>query len=518
MATNNKPSPNSAPTPAPKGGSPSRLAIGTNVLVQVLLVIVIVVIVNGISFRQFKRWDFSRNQKYALAPMTKNLLGSLEKPVHAIVFFPTAQALYQDVTALLREYEYASGKKLTVEFVDPYRNLIRAKELAEKYKFGSSDNIVILDYNGKSKFVNAQDMAELDMSGAMMGQPPTVRSFKGEEALTSALLELTEEKQSKIYMVAGHGEPDVNAENLQAFKAYAGRQNLKLESVNLNNVDAVPADATGLMIFGPRTDYSEREMKLINDFWNQKKGRLFVLVNPLNKTPHLNEFLANQGITPQGDRILRTGTGLAPDESGNVALRNVIIASPAATFAPQGKDVTKDLVGIDIQLLGPTQSLNLNQAQAQIDKLKLIPLLTSGEGFWGETEYVSGESGRTSPVYFDPKKDHQGPLTVAAAVEKGALEDPRVKVDSARMVVVGNAGFLLDDGLRLSDVGIDFAVNSINWLLNREQIAGIPPKPKEPVRLSLDEKKMGRLALTVLGLIPGAVAVIGFATWWQRRS
>src|SRR6186713_1275930 len=96
-------------TPAPaapaKSGGPRRLAIGTNVLAQLLIVFGIVVMINYIGFRQVKRWDFSRNQKYALAPMTKNLLSSLDKPVQAIVFFPSAQALFQDVSSLLREYE-----------------------------------------------------------------------------------------------------------------------------------------------------------------------------------------------------------------------------------------------------------------------------------------------------------------------------------------------------------------------------------------------------------------------------
>src|SRR5687767_2065903 len=131
-----------APAPAakkPVSGTARRLAIGTNVVAQVLIVLVIIGVLNYIGFRQFKRWDFSRNQKYALAPMTKNVLANLEKPVKAIVFFPTAGALYGDVTALLREYEYASNKKFTVEYVDPYKNIIRARELAEQYKFGASD-------------------------------------------------------------------------------------------------------------------------------------------------------------------------------------------------------------------------------------------------------------------------------------------------------------------------------------------------------------------------------------------
>lgn len=505
------------PAKAPKSGTARRLAIGTNVLLQILIVVGIIAMVNWIGFRQFKRWDFSRNQKYALAPMTKNLLSNLDKPVKAIVFFPSAQALYGDVSSLLREYEYASNKKMTVEFVDPYKNLLRARELAEQYKFGGSDNIVILDYNGKSKFVNAMDMAELDTGGAMMGQPPTIRSFKGEQAVTSALLELTEEKQNKLYAVTGHGEPEFNSENMQGLSAYLGRQNLKVESVNLNNVDAVPADATGLLILGPKTDYSEREIKLLNDFWNEKKGRLFVLLGAQVKTPRLDQFLAQQGVTPHGDRVLRTGTVLAPDESGQLGLRSGIMASPTATITPQGKEVTKDIAGLDMQLLGPTQSFALDQSKATTDKITLTPILLSGEGYWGEMEYVSGESGRTTPVYFDPQKDKMGPLTLGVAVEKGALDDPRVKVETARMVVIGNVGFILDEGLRLSDVGIDLAVNAMNWLVNREQIAGIPPKPKEPVRLSLDETQLGKIMLMVLVIIPFSVAVIGFAAWWQRR-
>jgi cobalamin biosynthesis protein CobD/CbiB len=49
----------------------------------------------------------------------------------------------------------------------------------------------------------------------MFGQQPTVRAFKGEEALTSALLEITEEKQSKLYFLSGHGEAAPNAEDLR---------------------------------------------------------------------------------------------------------------------------------------------------------------------------------------------------------------------------------------------------------------------------------------------------------------
>ncbi|MEK0444761.1 MAG: hypothetical protein RLZZ399_82 [Verrucomicrobiota bacterium] len=491
-----------------------RFTIGLNVVVQVVIFVAIVGMLNYVSFRHFKRWDFSRNQKYALAPLTKNLLSGLKKPVKAVVFFPSAQAIAQDVSALLREYEYASDKKLSVEVVDPYRNLLRAKELSEKYKFGSSDNIVILDYEGRSKFVNAMDMAELDNSGAMMGQPPIVRAFKGEEAMTSALLELTEEKQSKLYFVTGHGETAPTGQDLFALKAFIERQNIKLDSLNLSNVDAVPADASAVVVMGPRTDLSEREVQLLSQYWNEKKGRLFLLLGAASKTPRLNEWLSAQGMTPQQDVVVRTANMLMM-ENGQPVVRPGTRTTAVGVVPPSGKNVLKDIVGFDLELAGTSQSIAVDAAKAAGAKVRTLALLTSPAEFWGETEYVPRDP---RPAVKEAGKDHLGPLTLAVAAEKGGLDDPRVKVETARLVLVGNSAFVSNEGLRASEAGIDFAVNALNWLINREQLVGIAPKPKQAVRLSLNERQMGRLALVVMGIIPAIVACFGAFAWWKRRN
>lgn len=512
-----------APTPEPvpphesRPVSIGRFTIGFNVAVQILVVIFITLLVNNLGFRHYKRWDFSHNQKFALSPQTKNVIAHLESPVHAIIFFPQAQGLFGDASALLREYSYASHGKFTVEEVDPYRNLIRARELSEKYKFGSSDNIVILDYKGKSKFVNAQDMAEMDMSQSMMGQPPTMKAFKGEEAITSAMMELTEEKQNKLYFVEGHGEAPLNGQVITGLKEFLKRQNIKADPLSLNNVDAVPADASGLFIFGPKSDFSEREMKLISDFWD-KKGRLFILLDPTAKTPRLNEFLASQGVTPQGDRVLKTGTVLQQNDDGQLVLKTGVIVSPAAKFVQPGKEVTKDVADQETQLLGATESFALDKSKAQTDKIKLITLMESGEGFWGSTTYTSTSIAENKQTYFDPKKDHMGPLPLAVAVERGALEDSRVKVDTARMIAIGNAGFLTDAGLQAQEIGADFAMNAVNWMFNREAVAGIAAKPKEPVKLNLNENQLNNLAVVLIIVIPLLVAAVGVIVWTQRRS
>lgn len=502
-----KPVPAAQP-PRAKSRTPSvdRPAIAITVLVQVVLVLLIIGMLNLVSFNHFLRWDFSRNKTYALSSQTKNVLkrlGDRNERVQAIVFFPTQPGLTNDVLNLLREYEFASDRHLSLESVT-LRNLARARQLAEQYKFGGNDNIIILDYKGKTKFVNATDTVDLD------SQTQAVRYFKGEEAVTSALIELTDEKQNKLYMVQGHGETDVDTEMASEFKNYLGRQNIKIEKINLSNVDAVPQEATGVLLFGPQNDLTEREVKLLSDYWRERKGRIIALLNPQAKTARLDAFLTGEGVTPQHDRVLRTRMF---QKAGTNEIVNGIDMNPGGTFLPSGKAISRDLAAQDVQFLGATQSFAIDLSKAQKEGNRITNLVESMDGYWGETDLAGG-----SQVFFDANADHAGPLTLAVAVEKGGIEDARVKVETARMVLVGNFGFATDQGVQLSQIGLDFAMNAINWAFNRELISGIPPKPKEAVKLSLSDEKLNTLAATVMLYIPALIGALGVLVWGVRSE
>lgn len=504
----------------PKVVTINRFQIGLNVVIQVVVFATIAVMLNYLSFRHFKRWDFSRDSKYTLTSQTKNLLTSLKKPVKAIIFFSGAVEISPDLNALLREYEYASDKKFSTEVVDPFRNFTRASELSQKYKFGNNENIVILDYDGKSKFVNAADMADFeqpDQMAMMMGQTQArVKAFKGEQAITSALVEITEEKASKIYLVSGHGEPELDSQELKVFAESLKRQNIQSAPLKLLTVNSIPEDARALVICGPKTDFSELEMKLINEFW-EKKGRFFVLLNPYARTPRLTAWLNDNGIKPREDRVVRTGRFLSMDPTtGSPQLKTGPVRKATFVVEETRTPITKDLVGISKNLLGETQSIELDRSKEAIAKVQLTPILQSGEGFWGETDALLSED---QMVYFDPKKDTMGPLTLAAAVEKGGVADNRVKVDTSRMIVVGNSDLISNNTYRETEaISIDLTMNGLNWLLDREQLVGIPPREKKSVAITLDEKQLKNLALAVMGLVPGTVAFLGVITWLRRRA
>jgi ABC-type uncharacterized transport system involved in gliding motility auxiliary subunit len=127
-----------APLDAPKVVRIGRVQLTLNVFVQAIVVIAIVAMANYLSFRHYRRLDLSQNQKFALSEQTRAVLRGLEKPVQAIIFFSGEGEAEANCRQLLREYEFASKGKLTVEEVSPYQNLTRARELANKYKFGSN--------------------------------------------------------------------------------------------------------------------------------------------------------------------------------------------------------------------------------------------------------------------------------------------------------------------------------------------------------------------------------------------
>src|SRR3954466_12051365 len=92
----------------PKPKKIHRVQIGLNVLVQVALILFLAAIVNYLGFEHYKRWDLSRDKKYALSDKTKRFLDSVKGKIRLTVFFGGNNPIGQDVANLLTEYQYAA--------------------------------------------------------------------------------------------------------------------------------------------------------------------------------------------------------------------------------------------------------------------------------------------------------------------------------------------------------------------------------------------------------------------------
>src|SRR5947199_9213314 len=204
-----------------------RIQIGFNVLAQIILLLLLAAMVNSIAFKHYERWDFSRDQKYALADKTKRFLRTIKGKMRVIVFFSPSTPITADVQNLLTEYQYAGKGKIDIERIDPERNLSRAKEMFDKYKVVSDESLLVIDYEGRNKTVKASEMAEVDQSGMALGEGPRVTAFKGEQTITAAMMDLVEGKKNTLGYVLGHKEAPISGNTpISVLKTFIENENI----------------------------------------------------------------------------------------------------------------------------------------------------------------------------------------------------------------------------------------------------------------------------------------------------
>ena len=498
-----------------------RVRIGLNVLVQVIVLLAIAIMVNYLGFEHYRRWDFSRDKKFALSDKTKRFLQSMPGKVRVTVFFMPNTVITTDVQGMLTEYQYAGKGKIDVENIDPERNLARAKELLDKYKVVTGEDLLILDYDGRNKSVKASDMAEVDQGNPMLGEPPKVTAFKGEQAVTSALMELVEGKKNTIGYVIGHKEPTILEKKpdkappapepeeptslVSVLRTFVENENMQFQELNLFDVGQIPADMKAIMINGAHYDFTEREMKLLRDYWD-KQGRILILLDPGAKTPKLHAFLEELGVKVNDDRLMAmVKTGIQ-----EVAL----IRDVQARFVADSP-ITKRLAEAHGVFPGGASSLTIDSDRVHAPNIRIQPLVQAEKGYWAEADYNSGDQEKFQQ---DALNNGEAIHTIAVSIERGGSADERVQANSSRLVVVTNSTFVEDMALRQDQQALDFVSGAINWLLSREQLIGIAPKVPQTLTFSLDEKALPNLRWLILVVMPLTPAILGFIVWWQRRA
>ena len=481
-----------------------RIQIGFNVLAQIILLLFLAAMVNSIAFKHYERWDFSRDQKYALADKTKSFLRSIKGKMRVIVFFSPSTPITADVQNLLMEYQYSGKGKIDIERIDPERNLSRAKEMFDKYKVVSDESLLVIDYEGRNKTVKASEMAEIDQSGMAFGEGPRVSAFKGEQAITSAMMDVVQGKKNTLGYVLGHKEPPLSGNsNISVLKAFIESENIKFQELNLFDVGAIPAELKTILIIGPQYDFSDREMKLLRDFWD-KQGRILLLRDPAAKTPKLDAFLNDLGVKANDDRLmvfLRTG------------IEELALTRDVQAHFLGNNPVTKRLADVRALFFGGTSSLTLEPDRVRAANVRLDPLIQAEKGYFAETDYNSNNQAK----FQADAKAAGAPPTIGAAVERGASADERVQMNSSRLVVVSNTTFIQDNAVTQDQQALDFISGSVNWLLSREKLIGIAPKISRPLTFTLNEDALRNLRWIVLVGMPLIFALLGAAVWWQRR-
>jgi ABC-type uncharacterized transport system involved in gliding motility auxiliary subunit len=464
-------------------------------VVGIILVAALLVMANWLGYRHYVRGDWTKAKMYSLSDKTLNIVKDIKDDVKITVFMTPSTPLFTETKELLDRYK-AKSPKISVEYIDPERDPLRTRTLAQEFGV-SAANTVVFASGANKKYVTSDQLAEYDYSGMQMGQPPTMKGFKGEEQFTSAIFAVVNPKTPKIYFTQGHGELDpesMSQDGISQLKEMLKRDNLEVAKTSLLS-GQTPGDADLIVIAGPKVPFAEQEKTALTAYLDMG-GRLLALLDPVitaqQRPAGLDDLLKGRGVQLNSDVVLDPAKRLP-------------FVSLASVYADEFRShPVVDRMQRMAVLLPLARSVATVTAPGATSSILLV---TSDQG-WGETNLAellkSGQANKDD-------KDTQAPVPLGVAAQS---ETDKEK--GWRLIVFGNSQFIGDG--QISNVGnVNLALNAVNWLVKREAAIGIAPRSPEQVHLYLSAAQLRNTFLISLVGLPLAGIVLGVVVWLRRR-
>ncbi|MFA6959600.1 MAG: GldG family protein [Opitutaceae bacterium] len=478
-----------------------------NLLAQVVLFVTLFAGLNYLAIHYVWRFDLTENRTHSLSPETLGYLKNLTQPIRIVVTLtadsdkePVAQA-YRDVSALLREYSYATAGNAHGRVSAEYIDVFQRRRDAEALGIDKANTILVL-CGDRRRVIGLDELYDV--------KNQEKQSFRGEKAFTAAILDVSSPTQKKIYFLTGHGEmslDDVSPERgLSSVDAELKARNFAVDSLDLTQTHRIPSDAAVIVIAGPQGRFDPIEQELLRQYLSTRAGRILALIAPGYPTG-LDDLFFDWGVLVD-DVLVYDPSSTGQSETGDLIL-------PALD---DKHDLTKSLLAYKIPLrFGPSRSVRPDPGRTLDPNLRVTPLVATSAYAWGERNYRD----RGTPVYNEgvDLRGENGRITVVTASERlparKSLAD--FSVPSGRLVTYGSADWIANG--RLGVIGnLTFFMSSINWTTDRDIDLNVPTRPIAKFQLSLSQSQLQRLRYSLLFVLPGLAAILGLVVYWTRRN
>ncbi|MBI4623830.1 MAG: GldG family protein [Verrucomicrobia bacterium] len=476
-----------------------------NLVLQAILFLTFFGGLNYVARNRPWRFDLTRQHKFSLSPETLSYIKNLPRPVHVVITLLEDND-NPDVHGLLDEYAYATAGnpagKITIEFLDVYRNRRRAEELGV-----DQADILTLVAGDKRRVVLINDLFTVKNKQR--------EAFQGEQVLTAALLDVSSPGRQKIYFLVGHSElrpEDADAaRGLSALRDQLKLRNFDVEAVDLGVLRKIPADASLLVAVSPRNRYAPAEQELLRQYLGARAGRLILFLAPGLSTAALGleSLLLDWGVLVHDDIIHDTGPeNLADNQDLQIW-----------AFLPH--PITKTLLDYQAKLtIGLARTVMPDPGRALGSGLNTVTIAATSKTAWGERDFRPGVPARYDPGIDTrplPGIDPPDRLGLIVASERlGVRDNLPFSVPGGKLVVFGTGDLV--SNARIDNSNLAVFLNAVNWSVERDHQLNIPPRPIERLKLSLSASEFMKLRYTLLLGLPGVALLLGLLVHWTRRS
>lgn len=493
---------------SPPAGRPRRALVEGSVLgAGVVLVAMLVAMVNYLASRHYARFDWTSSQIFSLSEKSLAVLDHVDRDIDAILFLvpnsPVDSQVFDQVSELLDRYQ-AANPRIRKRVIDPARDRLEVTRLIEDFDIERAHAVVIAAGDDR-RVIDGFDFVEYDYSGASLGQPPSVKAFKGEQLITSAILELVEDEKPNVLFTSGHGEASIESGEPRALAAAAdllGRDNFALETWSSLGQAAVPADTDLVVVAGPTDPFLGSEVDALATYL-EAGGRLLLLLDPMLQP---DGALADTGLEPL---LAAHGLVVQPDLVIDPAQQLPIYGPETIFTASYGSHpIIEPLVGRPVIL---SVARSVRRATTVPDGILVDELILTSPEAWAETDLS------TLPDVRRDEGEAAGPLALGAALAWPA-DAPASPADGrqARVVILGDSDFATDEQI-YQGTNSELLLGAFNWLIEREALVAIAAREPQQMKLLLSASEVRTLYLLALVVLPGAAVVAGIFVHVRRR-
>lgn len=457
--------------------------------VFIVVVIVINMIANLVTTRvPALTFDLSALGTYELSQDTIDFIKTVNKDVTITVLakesdYTAASEYYLKANTLLKQYRNFNNK-INIKYVDLTSNPTFVNNYPDENLSGGN---YIVSCGDNYRILSTDDLFETQVSSDYSSYEVT--GLEVEPAVTTAILNVTSENQTKVQFISGYG--DYNAEK---FTNLLKQNNYDVSNVSLLTQE-IDKDAEAVILYMPTVDLDETTINKIKTFLNNNGnyGKDFIyMVHPEKKeTPNLDTFLEEWG--------MKLGKGIVAELDTSKLISQTYYYSlldySNTEYTDGLKDATLSMIG---GYIIPVEITNSNMATSLLQTSTSAKLIPSNAGDDFDIDSVEAQQ-----------------YNAAAIGTQTSGND-----EKSNVVVFGSSIVFSDNAISMSSANNGaYIINMFNKLTeNTDEGITVDGKDLSKPSLGITTDQINGISSVCMFGIPIVIIIFAIVIWVRRRN
>ncbi len=461
------------------------IRLGAYSIFNILIAAAAVIAVNlGLNYvpDRYTSYDVTVNDLFTLTDDTVQIVEGLTDDV-TIYVLAEETAKDNDLDRILEQFRSRSGH-IRVEYIDPVANPMFYYKYTETPP--TNNSLIVSGKNG-DVVVDYQDLYVYEMNYYTYQSELVANDAEGQ--ILSAVMRTSTDDIPKFYGILGHNELELD----ETFKNALLKENAEYEEIQLQTADAVPADAAGIFLNAPLSDYSADDVEKVREYL-AGGGNALIVLPQWSQTPPANfeSLLADYGVTPVEGVIVEGD-------------RNSYYQTPYDLFPfVENNEITARIY--DGTVLAPlSRGLSYDE---ETEDVAYTPILTTSDEAFSRVDPMNATD------FSKAAEDIDGPFTIALKAEK-MTESGEI---SQVVIVTSETLFTAEADAIVPGYNVKLFGGVVSSLADREASVSIPAKYYEIGNLSFAAGTVYLVAIVAIFVLPLGCLIAGLVIWLRRRK